>query len=499
MLLQLRCYFHKVRIHARGGVGPADSSPTHGDDDKNLYALLYLEHEHEVAATCGGKISGSNFRFCTKPKHPNLNCCLATKHRIQAHSLSHDTFYIMKNSTSAFVSPVCTMSKMSIEQIHHFKSAKKNIDGWRNTFSLINNSEAMSDDGIISETNRKLNALSKRYPLKTPSKVKAEQGRDNDEDDTFYEAEDDSKFTIPQDNPGEWDSLPNSFRGFFAKFVTAVAELNSHLFGLGRDVRGLEKMSHMVGQDLETLDINLRATQDQLGDSMAIAGMEAPAFSAALDMVSERIVAYEGRLDVIDMTLADNLRDSGQKFEKFNIAQKQNWKRIAPLLLQVKDVIRTNFKYPIGALADRISKLEIKLNSMNMNHNIQPRELVKTAKKSNRLAYEMDDEFQSLLEPEDPSMMNDDASYSPSKQSRQAKPPPASTDIFERLKYLEDTVSTLQARSTSEGVRVQHHTFQSKDELKEWIQIHLVGCRFGIFSRWRISMGVFFSVSPKHD
>ena len=98
-------------------------------------------------------------------------------------------------------------------------------------------------------------------------------------------------------------------------------------------------MGHMVGQDLETLDINLRATQDQLGDSMAIAGMKALTFSDALDSVSERIVASGDRLDVINMTLADNLKEYGQKFQKFNIAQKQNWKRITPLLLQIKDFI----------------------------------------------------------------------------------------------------------------------------------------------------------------
>ena len=77
----------------------------------------------------------------------------------------------------------------------------------------------------------------------------------------------------------------------------------------------------------------------------------------------------------------------------------------------------------------------------------------------------MDDEFQSLLEPEDPSLMDEDASYSPWKLPRKSKPPPASTHIFERLKYIEDTVLKLQARSTSEGMSVQHHSFQSKDEL----------------------------------
>ena len=107
----------------------------------------------------------------------------------------------------------------------------------------------------------------------------------------------------------------------------------------------------MIGQDLDTLDINLRATQDQLGDSISISGMEAPTVSAALDIVSERIVTSEERLDVIDITLNDNLKESIKKFEKFNLAQKQNWKRITPLLLQIKDVIRSNFKNPAGSLA----------------------------------------------------------------------------------------------------------------------------------------------------
>ena len=110
----------------------------------------------------------------------------------------------------------------------------------------------------------------------------------------------------------------------------------------------------------------------------------------------------------------------------------------------------------------------------------------------------MDDEFQSLLEPEDPSVMDDDCSYHPStKAFQKSNPPPASTDIFERLKYLEDTVATLQARSTSDGVRVQHHAFQSKDELQQWIQIHLTGCRFGIFLDG-VSVWEYFSQSHQN-
>lgn len=49
---------------------------------------------------------------------------------------------------------------------------------------------------------------------------------------------------------------------------TAVADMNAHPFGMSRDVRGLEKMNNLIGQDLESLDINLRVAQDKLGDSI---------------------------------------------------------------------------------------------------------------------------------------------------------------------------------------------------------------------------------------
>ena len=148
---------------------------------------------------------------------------------------------------------------------------------------------------------------------------------------------------MPENDGDEWSSLPESFRSFFGKFVSAVAEINAHTFGLARDVRGIEKMYRLVGQDLETLDINLRATRDKLGDSIVIPGMEAPTVSAALDLVSERLVASEERLDVIDMTLSDNLKEASTKFDQFSRANKQNWKKLTPLLLQIKDVIRTSF------------------------------------------------------------------------------------------------------------------------------------------------------------
>ena len=122
----------------------------------------------------------------------------------------------MKNSSSAFISPVGQMSKMSVEQKHHFKTARKTIDDWRNIFSLINNSQDMSNASIISETNRKLNVLAQKFPLKTPSKVKTEIKSEGDEEDTFYEAEDEHKFKMPENDGDEWSSLPESFRSFLA-------------------------------------------------------------------------------------------------------------------------------------------------------------------------------------------------------------------------------------------------------------------------------------------
>lgn len=266
--------------------------------------------------------------------------------------------------------------------------------------------------------------------------------------------------------------------------MTTVSDLNAHVFGVIRDVRGLEKMNKLIGQELDTLDISLRIAQEKLGYSIAVGGIEVPSVSAALDIVSERLTSSEDRLDVIDITLLDNLKDSSEKFEQFNQAHKQNWKRITPLLLQIKDVIRSNLKHPVSGLTNRVNKLErlININTNKLSSDDATLGNLKTAKKSNKSAYDFDDEFTELLEPEDESTTNTMAAESRSKQiPKSGSSVPHPTDVFERLRYLEDVVKTLQARSISDGVRLQHHSFQSKDELKEWIELHLPGCRFGIF------------------
>lgn len=480
-----------------GGGEPSASSPYPNDgDEKDLFSLLCIEHPHDASAICGGKIAGSQFRFCTKPKFPNVNCCTTTKHRSQFHSLPHGRFYIVKNSTSAFVSPSVELSKMTIEQIHNFKQTRKPIDSWRKLFSLINNAPESSADSVLSETNRKLHVLASKLPLKTPLKIKSETKVTGQEDESFFEAEDEQKFSVPQDTGDEWDSLPESFRSFFGKFVSAVADINANLFGVARDVRGLEKMNALVGQDLEALDIHLRATQDQLGDSIAVGGIEAPTVSAAMDIISERVHITEERLDVIDITLADNLKEAGEKFETFTRSQRQNWKRITPLILQIKDVIRANLKNPLGSLADRISQLETQIEDKMSTRSIHPSHL-KTTKKSNRNIDDLDDEFRDLLEPEDETLVTNDTHSTQRSFNKIRTPNPNSEDIFERLRVLEDNVATLQARSVTDGVRVQHHTFQSKEELKEWVKLHLTGCRFGIFLDG-VSIWEYFSQSHQN-
>lgn len=323
--------------------------------------------------------------------------------------------------------------------------------------------------------------LSQKLPLKTPSKIKAEAKLEQSEDDSFFEADDGQKFEMPTSTGDEWSSLPDSFRQFFGKFVTTVADMNAHMFGTSRDLRGLEKMNRLIGQDLESLDINLRVAREKIGGPIAVGGIEAPSVSAALDIVSERMTASEDRLDVIDMTLTDNLKESSEKFVQFNKANKQNWKRITPLLLQIKDVIRANLKHPISGLSERITKLEGLLSKNATTESIKLGN-IKTTKKSNKSNYDLDDEFTELLESEDETTvesMPERATSRPTSNGNADTPHPS--DVFERLRYLEDVVKTLQTRSLSDGVRVQHHSFQSKEEVKDWIELHLPGCRFGIF------------------
>ena len=191
---------------------PGSSSPNDDEDNKNLYGLICIEHKHYALAVCGGKIGGSQFRFCTRPKPPNLNSCTTNKHRSQFHSLQHGRFYIIKNNTSAFMSPYGDISKMTIEQVHNFRTARKTIGEWRNIFTLINSDHSESAATILSETNRKLYVLSQKLPLKSPRKIKSESKLDQGEDDSFFEADDGQKFEIPDSSNDEWSSLPDLFR-----------------------------------------------------------------------------------------------------------------------------------------------------------------------------------------------------------------------------------------------------------------------------------------------
>ena len=172
------------------------------------------------------------------------------------------------------------------------------------------------------------------------------------------------------------------------------------------------------------------------------------------------------------------------KSEQFNQVHKQNWKRITPLLLEIKDVIRANLKHPITGLSDCIAKLENVVNNKINGVYSEDMKMVKlkTAKKSNKSQYDFDDEFTDFLEPEDETTIDTSPPDSTSKRKSMAgSTVPHPTDVFERLRYLKDVVNTLLARSLSDGARVQHNSFQSKEELKEWIELHLSGCRFGIF------------------
>lgn len=129
-----------------------------------------LEQEHDALAVCGGKIGGSRFRFCTRLKHPNMNCCTTTKHRSQFHKLQHGCFYIIKNNNSAFTTPFGDMSKMTVEQIHNLSTARKTIDEWRNIFTLITSDQSDSATTVLSETNRKLKVISEKTSFKNSPK-----------------------------------------------------------------------------------------------------------------------------------------------------------------------------------------------------------------------------------------------------------------------------------------------------------------------------------------
>ena len=146
-----------------GGRVPSGSSPLISGEEDNIdvYSLLCVESTSYVTAICAGQIAGTESRFCTRAGFPSANSCTTIKHRSHKHSLQPGHFYILKSPTSSFTTPSCPMNKLSLEQIHMFKSERKSMSQWQDLFTIVCNNELSANTNVKEETDRKVEVLSK--------------------------------------------------------------------------------------------------------------------------------------------------------------------------------------------------------------------------------------------------------------------------------------------------------------------------------------------------
>ena len=143
--------------------------------------------------------------------------------------------------------------------------------------------------------------------------------------------------------------------------VTFLSDLNAQSFDLRRDVRALEKGGKLVGQDLEILDVNLKALEGRIGDKVKVSGQEVPNLAAAIDAIHEMINSAERTINEMHTSFNLALSDETVRINNLRDNQENNWKRASPLFLQKKDVIGAHLKFPLDKLADRMHFLENKL------------------------------------------------------------------------------------------------------------------------------------------
>ena len=455
-----------------GGMDDTISTNPNNEDTSNLCSLLCLETSADIDAVCGGLTGTGNTRFCTKPRHPRPNCCTTTKHQSLKADLKPNSFYIVKNSTSAFVSPTGNMLIMSPSQIKEFRLAQKPLSDWQKIFAVLNNHHpATSTEFVQEETDRKLQLLSTGLPLKTPMRTRSQIKFEDDATAEYHDTVSEDKFDLPDDSESAWCALPKSFKEFFTKLVFSIQDISQFQFGLGRDVKALENVNKLVGQDLETLDLNLRTMEDRLGKTIKFNGNEVPNVQRALDGLVDRITTVDNQLQSVNTTLSEGLFQESQRNEASRNRQLGNWAKITPLLRQVKDVIRSHLQFPNTSLHSRIQILEETVLTLRRDNS----NLLQTARKSNLSSIPKQPAFDSLF--------FDDTSDSPSQaeSTPTIHNAPISDELLSRIKTLEEEVSVIHNRTLNDGVRPGEFHFLSMDELCSWVNEHVPQYKFGLF------------------
>ena len=249
----------------------------------------------------------------------------------------------------------------------------------------------------------------------------------------------------------------------------SLPELNAQSFGLRRDVRALEKGGKLVGQDLEILDVNIKALEGRIGDKVKVSGQEVPNLATAIDVIHEMIKSAERTINEMHTSFNLALSDETVRINDLRDNQENNWKRATQLFLQMKDVIRAHLQFPLDKLADRMQFLENKLKG---SKDTLSANALQTEKKSNRSGAEDDDEFGAIFE--------QDSAFHTAKDSSIDKEVDNAA-LLDRIGKLENKLNEILTQNSSPSIRINDIQFFSSEDVKVWAKSHVTGYRFGLF------------------
>ena len=120
---------------------------------------------------CGYLLNGKS-RFCLRKPSAGQNYCGTLKHKTEKHLLQLNTFYIVKNSTSAFCQPCLSTVGMDEDTILRIQSSSKSLSDWNKVFTVLSTTPNLATPADKKVAARKLESVVSKFPLATPAKVK---------------------------------------------------------------------------------------------------------------------------------------------------------------------------------------------------------------------------------------------------------------------------------------------------------------------------------------
>jgi len=122
----------------------------------------------------------------------------------------------------------------------------------------------------------------------------------------------------------------------------------------------MEKAHNDIGTDLETLDIRLQSVQGKLGDTIKIGNVEVPNINAGMGVLMEKILTNENAINRLADAVTETIDGVVHEAKVFESIQQNRWLSLAPLVQQIKSVIKSNINHPLKSIVSRLNNLETK-------------------------------------------------------------------------------------------------------------------------------------------